>query len=154
MVITANKMLKILKKLEPQTSNVNGIYKVKIKYGENTFIGYARLHPEDKEYESELVGFTIAHMRAAKKALIYYRDLTYVNYIICNKMLCDIMQNQDPEVVDPTFKLRSKVYRAKHQWENYQNAIKIMDKTIYKYLKNQNEAIESIKRQRKLQANN
>lgn len=162
MVTNANKMLNILKEIEPKTykfddfyefddfdfGKINGFYRVDIEYNGIIFSGRAIVHPEDKEYESELVGFTIAHMRAIRNALIYYRDLAHINYIILNKMLCDILQNQDPEVVDPTFKFRKKVYRTKHQLENYQKAIKITNKMINKYLEDQNKAIESIKKQR------
>lgn len=115
-----------------------------------SFVGGATLHPEDREYNSDIVGFTIAHMRAIKQALIYLREEARNEYYLINKVVCDILQCQDAEVVDPTFKFRKKAYQAKKKWNKYQVAVNAMNDEIREYIANQDKAISSIKRQRKM----
>ena len=90
-------------------------------------------------------------MTNAKKALITCRDVAEIEYQFANQILTDIMQNQDPENVDPTFKLRKKVYHTKKVWNDYQEAVRTTQEALKNYLNNQDKAITSIKRQRELQ---
>lgn len=131
-------------------NNQLGNYYVEIFFEGHKFVGEAILHPEDLEYDSEIVGYTIAHMRAIKQALIYLREEARYEYFFINKVVCDILQCQDAEVVDPTFKFRKKVYQAKKKWNKYQIAVNAMNDEIREYIANQDKAISSIKKQRRM----
>ena len=151
MMTNAKKALKHLKSITPETEHCGNVYSVVINVDGFEYCGKAHLHPDDKDFESELVGYTIAHIRAIKKALITCRDVAEIEYQIANQILTDIMQNQDPEKVDPTFKLRKKVYHTKKVWNDYQEAVRTTQEALKNYLNNQDKAITSIKRQRELQ---
>lgn len=151
MMTNAKKALKHLKSITPETEHYGNVYSVVINVDGFEYCGKAHLHPDDKDFESELVGYTIAHIRAIKKALITCRDVAEIEYQIANQILTDIMQNQDPEKVDPTFKLRKKVYHTKKVWNDYQEAVRTTQEALKNYLNNQEKAIASIKRQRELQ---
>ena len=151
MMTNANKTLKHLKSIVPETEHYGNVYSVIINVDGFEYCGKAHLHPDDVDFESELVGYTIAHIRAIKKALVAYRDCAEIEYFVANQLLTDIMQNQDPEKVDPTFKLRKKVYHTKKVWTDYQVAVRTTQEALKKYLNNQDKAITSIKRQRELQ---
>jgi len=151
MIMKASKALKVLKEADVKTwKTEDDFYFAEISFEDYEFRGCAILHPEDKEYASDIVGYTIAHMRAVKQALMYFRDIAEYEYIIINKAIGDTLQNQDIEAVDPTFKFRKKAYHAKKKWADYQVAVKTTQGHINKYLKDQNKAISSIKRQREL----
>ena len=151
MMTNAKKALKHLKSITPETEHYGNVYSVVINVDGFEYCGKAHLHPDDKDFESELVGYTIAHIRAIKKALITCRDVEEIEYQIANQILTDLMQNQDPEKVDPTFKLRKKVYHTKKVWNDYQEAVRTTQEALKNYLNNQEKAIASIKRQRELQ---
>ena len=151
MMTNVKKALKHLKSITPETEHYGNVYSVVINVDGFEYCGKAHLHPDDKDFESELVGYTIAHIRAIKKALITCRDVAEIEYQIANQILTDIMQNQDPEKVDPTFKLRKKVYHTKKVWNDYQEAVRTTQEALKNYLNNQEKAIASIKRQRELQ---
>ena len=151
MMTNAKKALKHLKSITPETEHYGNVYSVVINVDGFEYCGKAHLHPDDKDFESELVGYTIAHIRAIKKALITCRDVAEIEYQIANQILTDLMQNQDPEKVDPTFKLRKKVYHTKKVWNDYQEAVRTTQEALKNYLNNQEKAIASIKRQRELQ---
>lgn len=148
MITSANKMLKQLKEAKPHIEQVSNQYIVTITVNGENYWGKAYLHPEDADFKSELVGCTIAHMRAITQALVTYRDAAQMEYTTMNQMLTDIMQNQDPEEIDPTFKMRKKVYQSKKRWQDYQTAVRTSQETLKNYLKNQDKAITSIKKQR------
>lgn len=151
MIMKASKALKKLKEAKVETwTTDNCFYFAEITFEDYVFRGCAILHPEDEEYASDLVGYTIAHMRAVKAALVHFRDYAECEYIIINKMVCDTLQSQDVEAVDPTFKFRKKAYHAKKKWEDYQVAVRTTQSQINRYLRDQDKAITSIKRQREL----
>lgn len=54
----------------------NNIYYCEINYKNHKFIGSTKLHPDDKEFEYETVGYTIAEARAEIKRLQYVREMT------------------------------------------------------------------------------
>lgn len=152
MIMKASKAVKMLKeaKVETWKNEDEGFYFAEISFDDYAFRGCAILHPEDKEYESDIVGYTIAHMRAVKQALMHFRDFAEIEYVIINKAICDTLQSQDAETTDPTFKFRKKAFQAKKKWEDYQVAVRATQAQIKKYLADQDKAIASIKRQREL----
>lgn len=56
----------------------NDIYYCVINYRNHKFIGSTKCVPDDKEYERENIGYTIAEYRAEIKRLQYLRELTKV----------------------------------------------------------------------------
>lgn len=54
------------------------IYYCEINYRNHKFIGSTTIHPDDKDFEHESIGYTIAENRAEVKRLQYVRELTKV----------------------------------------------------------------------------
>lgn len=54
----------------------NSTYYCEINYRNHKFIGSTKLHPDDKEFEYDTVGYTIAEARAEIKRLQYVREMT------------------------------------------------------------------------------
>lgn len=131
-----------------------GEVSVIIQYHGRLYQGVALLHPEDKEFFSEKVGYNIALSRARIEALedtlidvreearikeqMYYEATTF--------------SNKSPEYSDPNMMFIGLVMRAKQRVETLQEAIVREKKILANYLEGQDRALESVKLYRKMQA--
>lgn len=130
-----------------------GEVSVIIQYNGRVYQGVALLHPEDKDFFSEKVGYNIALSRARIEALedilidikteekikeqMYYEATTFSNHL--------------PEYSDPNMVFIKNLMRVKHRIEIIQEAIKNEKKILKNYLEGQDKALESVKLYRKRQ---
>lgn len=155
MTIDVKKLINVLEAIPIETYQVNdNTYVVEINYEKNKYVGTAYCHPDDIEFKSDLVGYHIAFLRAAKKVLMHYRDLAEAEYKVIKKLTIDIMQGYEENVeeVDPTFRLSDYCFRAALKVGKYRIAIKQAQKSIHQYLADQDKAIDSLRRQKELKA--
>ena len=82
----------------------SGISIVTLKYLGEKFVGFAKVHPDDKDNASEFTGCTYAETRAYIKALKHERNKLKEEAEICRKFIkaCSCYKNWDPE--SPTAK--------------------------------------------------
>lgn len=78
---------------------------VTLKHLGSFFTGKAKLHPDDKEYASELTGCSYAESRAIIKALKYERELAKQEAETCRKFIkaCECYKGWNKE--DPSAKV-------------------------------------------------
>ena len=155
MTIDVKKLISILNEIPINTYKVSdNTYVVEIKYEDNTYVGTSHCHPDDEEFKSEIVGFHIAYLRAVKKVLMHYRDLADNEYKIAKKLVIDICQGfeDDLDEVDPTGRLTDYYYRIAMRVAKYRVAIKQTQKTIHQYLRDQETAINSLRKAKELKA--
>lgn len=125
---------------------------VKIKFNGRTFYGYSSCHPDDKNFYSEKVGTTIAHMRAMREAIRFERNKAHTEWKILNKAYKDATQNCDGLEVDPYGTFYHSVKNAEKRYHRYQKYFNEISDELRNYLKDQSRAVASIKRQREMKA--
>ena len=81
-----------------------GISAVSLQHLGKKFVGWAKVHPDDKEIASEFAGCGYAEARARIKAMKYERNKAKEEAEICRKFIkaCSCYKNWDPE--SPTAK--------------------------------------------------
>ena len=125
-----------------------------IKYQGKEYHGIASCHDEDKDFYSEKVGKTIAHMRAIKKAFVEERDKARNDWKALKHAYDNAMQNipvkDRPNCHEDKFLMA--VYQAENRYKKYRNYVREIGQEIHQYLKDQDKAISSIKRQREAKA--
>lgn len=151
MIIKPKKLIDLLASDELRVDFVktgHGDYSCTIYYLGNIFTGTAHCHPEDKDFDSEKVGCSIAHMRAMKSLFNHQKKIAKVEYDMVNNFVSNIFQNQDLDDVDPTFRMRKALFRAENKYIQYAMLEKEAENSIRTYTKDQDKVITSIKRQR------
>ena len=132
-----------------------GEVSVIIKYNNRIYQGVALLHPEDKDFFSEKVGYNIAISRARiealEDALIDVKNEAQIK----RQMLIEVtrfgrLQKQE-EVYDPTGMFEQNVNKVLGRVKNLEEAIKKEKQILQNYLEGQSRALESIKLYRKRQ---
>lgn len=122
---------------------------VTINYAGTDYTGYSCCHPEDEEFYSNIVGFTIAHMRAAIEAYCCEKEKARTEYKILKHNYDLYVGNQELE--NETFLLA--VTNAEKKYLKHKKQEKQMRKNLHEYLQNQQKVIDSLKRQRQAKSN-
>lgn len=109
--------------------------------------GKSKIHPDDIEFQSEIVGKNIALSRARLDALIGLRYNLETEYNIKKSMYNDILREYGIAIL--TFNLwRNNIEKTKKRLERVNQAIKKERKYLKDYLFGLNKAHSSIRRSR------
>lgn len=130
-----------------------GEVSVIIKYNNRLYQGVALLHPDDKDFFSERVGYNIAISRARIEALEdvlidVKEEAQYKQQMLDEVTRFGEFKCQE-DMYDPTGMFRQNVVRVLTRIENLQEAIKKEKRILANYIKGQAKALESVKRYRK-----
>lgn len=111
-----------------------------IKYQGMEFVGEATCHPEDKDFESERIGLTIAEARANIKVLQFIRkfeikpQLKILNHLYTNMKTST---HFTPDSYEAKM-LRSQINALKKELEMIENDIKYEKKFVKDYIDGKN----------------
>ena len=105
---------------------------VLVKHLGRTFVGTAKLHPDDQANQSELVGGSIAETRARIKALQYERKLLKEKYKECQNFVkaCECYKNFDKDSQAAKVMYRQ-LNRKKRNIEKLTEEIDLLKKGIH-----------------------
>lgn len=141
----ANKIIEGIKNSEITEELVipeEQVSKITINYKNNNYYGFSLCHPDDIPYYSKFIGLTIAHYRAMLNALEEEVYIARVEYKILKHSFCAVNQNQDIDVIDPTKKFRTRLYRSENKYNELKKAKKALKKEMQDYIKDINKTFE------------
>lgn len=137
-------------KLTPETTIIDNDTIVTLKYNGKVYKGFAFCHREDADFYSEIVGATIAHLRALIK--IYDDEIVRAEQtaITLWSAYKDVIYNSQTEGVpaDPTGAFLDRVSAAQNLVFRYKDQQQTLKKRLRSYLANQDKCISNIKAQR------
>lgn len=129
---------------------------VQVKFNNKKYLGSAHLHPHDKEYSSEKVGYTIALSRARIKILreekqkaknIYFNKINFYKEVMGHGV-------KDSKTIDPTSSFWNNVSRSLHHYSKLSTALEQEERRLKNYLDGQDRFIKSMKKMRQEDTNN
>lgn len=123
----------------PQT-----VYEVRIQLNGKEYCGIAYCAPEDEKYASELVGCTIAHMRAALKVMQEECDRTYQYYLNVKHFYHGATLHRPN--CDVTYRFKECVKKAEYNYLYWKRAIKRVEKELNEYLISMGRAFDVLER--------
>ncbi len=130
-----------------------GEVSVIINYNGRIYQGVALLHPEDKDFFSERVGYNIAISRARIEALKDTLFEVRTEAQIKKQMFDEVTRfGRTSGNFDETGMFHQNVEKAIKRVETLENALAKEKAILHNYLKGQTKALDSIKRYRKEQA--
>ena len=111
--------------LEPQTMTDGNKCVIKLRYQDRIYIGSATIHPNDKEFFSEKVGFNIALSRARIKIMEDVYKEAKQEALFKNRMLKEATNfgQLDISTIDPTGNFRAKVDKANKRAKKIRDAL-------------------------------
>lgn len=132
-----------------------GEVSVIINYNGRLYQGVALLHPEDKDFFSEKVGYNIAISRARIEAMEDTLIDVKEEAKIKEQLLCEVTRFGEyqgaEDMYDPTHMFRQNIIKALDRVDALKEAIKKEKKILHNYLEGQSRALDSIKRYRREQ---
>jgi hypothetical protein len=127
---------------------------VAITYQNQDYWGWSSLHPDDKDFFSEKVGYNIAKSRARKKALKAEKIKIEKELRIKKQLYSEIINQKNPAEVDPTGAMRHNIEHCEARLKALRSAISAEEVNFHNYLEGQAKAISSVKRMREKANNN
>ena len=124
---------------------------VVIKYNNRTYDGYAYAHPDDEEFFSEKVGYSIALSRARIQILKDEKERLRQEYINKMRLYNDVLGYgaKKSEEIDPTGAFKKNIDKTLHRYFTITEALKQEQEGLKTYLEGQNTFIEKLKAYRK-----
>ena len=124
---------------------------VGIKYNNRTYSGYATTHPDDEEFFSEKVGYSIALSRARIQILKDEKERLRQEYIDKMRLYNDVLGYgaKKSEEIDPTGAFKKNIDKTLHRYFTITEALKEEQEGLKTYLEGQNTFIEKLKAYRK-----
>lgn len=124
---------------------------VVIKYNNRTYDGCAITHPDDEEFFSEKVGYSIALSRARIQILKDEKERLRQEYINKMRLYNDVLGYgaKKPEEIDPTGAFKKNIDKTLHRYFTIIEALKEEQEGLKTYLEGQNTFIEKLKAYRK-----
>lgn len=137
-------------KLTPETAVIDNDTIVTLKYNGKVYKGFAFCHREDADFYSEIIGTTIAHLRALIK--IYDDEISRAEQTAITLWCAykDVIYNSQTEGIpaDPTGAFLGRVSAAQNLVFRYKDQQQTLKKRLRSYLVNQDKCISNIKTQR------
>jgi hypothetical protein len=117
-----------------------------------SFIGKARCHPEDRDFESEKTGYIIAQCRAQIKALKHYKNFYLQPQLeILKSLYCDINKNKEfNEHSNSSRKIRRYIYSTEAEIEEIKNDIQQTNELLKSFLEQKDILRHKIRMKREL----
>lgn len=152
-VVTAIYNAPIANKIIDVTHNT---VQVNINYNGKSYIGIARLHPNDKDFFSRKVGYNIALSRARLSAMKAELKAARIELNRRYDFYQEIIGygKFSPAEVDPTGRVYYGITRLFQRTTQLKKAIKKEENSLRMYLQGQQKAIKSIKQFRAKDNNN
>lgn len=124
---------------------------VVIKYNNRTYDGRAITHPDDEEFFSEKVGYSIALSRARIQILKDEKERLRQEYIDKMRLYNDVLGYgaKKSEEIDPTGAFKKNIDKTLHRYFTITEALKEEQEGLKAYLEGQNTFIEKLKAYRK-----
>lgn len=122
---------------------------IAIKYNGRKYYGSATCHPEDREFFSEKIGMNIAYLRACAEAMYAEREKAREKYESLKNFYANYRQNHAPSA-----DLESAITEAEKHFHYYQRKYRESKQELKEYLHNHEKVLESLRRQRKIKAEN
>lgn len=124
---------------------------VVIKYNNRTYHGCAMTHPDDKEFFSEKVGYSIALSRARIQILKDEKERLRQEYTDKMRLYNDVLGygTKKSEEIDPTGAFRKNIDKTLHRYFTITEALKEEQEGLKTYLEGQNTFIEKLRAYRK-----
>ena len=126
-------------------------YLIVIKYNNRTYHGCAIAHPDDEEFFSEKVGYSIALSRARIQILKDEKERLRQEYTDKMRLYNDVLGYgvKKSEEIDPTGAFRKNIDKTLHRYFTITEALKEEQEGLKTYLEGQNTFIEKLKAYRK-----
>ena len=124
---------------------------VVIKYNNRTYDGLAITHPDDEEFFSEKVGYSIALSRARIQILKDEKERLRQEYTDKMRLYNDVLGYgaKKSEEIDPTGAFRKNIDKTLHRYFTIAEVLKEEQEGLKTYLEGQNTFIEKLKAYRK-----
>lgn len=126
----------------------NRVTTIEIKVFNKIFVGVSACHNDDLEYYSNLVGGTLAHMRAMKSALEYKIEESRIAFNTLNHIYGGLTFGGSHDRVDPTHKFKLALNRLDNQYHQLVQSKRELNKEIATYIKDLDKAVSIIEKGR------
>lgn len=121
----------------------------RIRFHHKGFVGLAEVHPDDQDFQSEIVGATIATSRARQSALKHAIWETELELKAKREMYWHgtkgMKEFYDPELADPFGGFARSVKSTEKKLQLLRAQLRSEEEGLTNYLKSQKEAITKIK---------
>lgn len=126
-------------------------YLIVIKYNNRNYHGCAITHPDDQEFFSEKVGYSIAVSRARIQILKDEKERLRQEYIDKMRLYNDVLGYgaKKSEELDPTGAFKKNIDKTLHRYFTVAEVLKEEQEGLKTYLEGQNTFIEKLKAYRK-----
>ena len=123
---------------------------VMIEYNNTKIYGHSSCHPDDLDFQSEKVGYNIAYKRAIISCLEFQTYTAETEWKHLKTVYSNVIMNHEdnPEVIDPTGRMKAALYRAEKHYHQFKNARDMARKDLKNYLEAQARVVDSLRRQR------
>ena len=129
--------------LSPKIEHCEDETRASISFLGQEFVGWATLHPDDQDFQSNLIGASIAHMRALMSCFEFYTCKYEQDYLLLKDL---VGQAKYVNNTGATEFLTRKMWRAHNRMKLFQAARKEMKTSLCAYLKGQEKAFETLRR--------
>lgn len=124
---------------------------VVLRYKNREYVGAAFVHPDDEEFFSEKVGYSIALSRARIQILKDEKERLRQEYIDKMRLYNDVLGYgaKKSEEIDPTGAFKKNIDKTLHRYFTITEVLKEEQEGLKTYLEGQNTFIENLKAYRK-----